>query len=238
MRIGLMACTTLVAASLNMLVATAAMADQNNQHVPLQKTIGHAASAAPVASLFVINADAASMADGKLTLNGVAGNVIVFADRPVRAAGHETAAQFVARWDDGKDSFKNDPPNATVSVLGGSEAGVVDAVVVLKNPKLVDGKLSFDVDVLEGDLMGVKGEAAVFIDSGGGGGGGGGGGRGGGGGGFGGGGFGGGGGDRGGWAAGGSPGHYGWYSSNVGDGRNQNDYRPCGYHPFPPCPNY
>ena len=232
MRIGLMACTTLVAASLNMLVATAAMADQNNQHVPLQKTIGHAASAAPVASLFVINADAASMADGKLTLNGVAGNVIVFADRPVRAAGHETAAQFVARWGDGKDSFKNDPPNATVSVLGGSEAGVVDAVVVLKNPKLVDGKLSFDVDVLEGDLKGLKGPAAVFIDwfaAGGG---------------------------HGGWAVGGGGwgGHHGWYGAGVGAGiaagavagaavgaavaaPYYGGYAPpaCGYYPYPPC---
>lgn len=217
----------------------AARAEPANQHVPMQKTIGQTASIAPVPSLFVVNADLATVADGKLTLSGVSGNVIVFADRPVRAAGHETTAVFVSRWGDGKDSFQADPPNATISVLGGSEGGVTDAVVVLMNPKLDGGNLTFDVNVLEGDLKDLKGQAALFIDSGGGGGGGGGGHGGGGG-------FGGGGGGMhggGGWAAGGgSPGNHGWYSASggaaVGDGRHGNINRPCGYHPFPPCTDY
>lgn len=237
MRLGNAAGAVLAAAGLTAM-ASLTMAAQTNQHVPVQKTIGKAAAQAPVPSLFVINADGASLADGKLRLDGVSGNVIVFADRPVRAAGHETTTQFVSRWGDGKDSFRADPPNATVSVLGGSEGGVADVVVVLMNPKLDGGKLTFDVNVLEGDLNGVKGEAAVFIDSGGGGGGGGGHG----GGGMGGGGMGGGGGSRGGggphggWAAGGSPGNHGWYAANpVGDGRNQHDEEPCGYRPYPPC---
>ena len=221
----------------------AARAEPANQHVPMQKTIGQTASIAPVPSLFVVNADLATVADGKLTLSGVSGNVIVFADRPVRSAGHETTAVFVSRWGDGKDSFQADPPNATISVLGGSEGGVTDAVVVLMNPKLDGGNLTFDVNVLEGDLKDLKGQAALFIDNGGGGGGGGGGGHGGGGGG----GFGGGGGGGmhggGGWAAGGgSPGNHGWYSAGggaaVGDGRRGNINRPCGYHPFPPCTDY
>jgi hypothetical protein len=41
---------------------------------------------------------------------------------------------------------------------------VKDAVVVLKSPKLDGDKLTFDVDVLEGDLTGADGAAAVFID--------------------------------------------------------------------------
>jgi hypothetical protein len=35
---------------------------------------------------------------------------------------------------------------------------------VLKSPKLEGDKLTFDVDVLEGDLTGADGAAAVFID--------------------------------------------------------------------------
>jgi hypothetical protein len=41
---------------------------------------------------------------------------------------------------------------------------VRDAVVVLKAPKLEGDTLTFDVDVLEGDLAGADGAAAVFID--------------------------------------------------------------------------
>jgi hypothetical protein len=41
---------------------------------------------------------------------------------------------------------------------------VRDAVVVLKNPKLEGDQLTFDVDVLEGDLKGADGAAAIFID--------------------------------------------------------------------------
>ena len=36
--------------------------------------------------------------------------------------------------------------------------------MVLKSPKLDGDKLTFDVDVLEGDLNGADGSAAVFID--------------------------------------------------------------------------
>jgi len=153
-----------VTAGLVLAASLAGAAEPANQHVPLQKTIGQPSNQAPVPSLGVINSDGATLADGKLTLTGVSGNVIVFADRPVRAAGHESTDMFISRWGDGKDSFKMDPPNATVSVLGGEKDGVTDAVVILKNPKLDGTNLVFDVDVLEGDLKGLKGPAAVFID--------------------------------------------------------------------------
>lgn len=154
----------MIAASLLLGSSLVHAAEPANPHVPLQKTIGQPLHQAPVPTLGVINSDSAMLEGSKLTLTGVAGNVIVFADRPVRAAGHETVELFISRWAEGKDSFAVDPPNATVSVLGGEKDGVADAVVVLKNPKLVDGSLTFEVDVLEGDLKGVKGPAAVFID--------------------------------------------------------------------------
>ncbi|MFL5134615.1 MAG: hypothetical protein ACJ8C6_08695 [Microvirga sp.] len=133
-------------------------------HVPLEKTIGQTTPTGPVPSLAVLNAAGAKLEGGKLTLTGVAPNSIVFADRPVRAAGHVMTEQFIMQWDEGKDSFAKDPPNATVSVLGGDGSKVSDAVVTLKTPKLEGGNLTFDVVVLEGSLAGSSGPAALFID--------------------------------------------------------------------------
>ncbi|WP_395666389.1 hypothetical protein [Methylocella sp.] len=133
-------------------------------HQPLQKTIGEAYAERPVPSLAVINAAGAKLEGGKLVLTGVSANAIVFADRPVRAAGHETLQQFLQQWDEGKNSFAADPPNATVSVLGAKAGDVSDAVVTLKAPKLEGATLTFDVAVLEGSLA-AGGPAALFIDA-------------------------------------------------------------------------
>jgi hypothetical protein len=134
-----------------------------SQHVPLQKTIGQAKPQV-VPSLFVLNARGANLQGGKLVLVGVTPTSIVFADRPVRAAGHDLTVRIVEDWNKGSDNFAGDPPNATVSAFTKDAVGVKDAVVVLKSPKLDGDRLTFDVDVLEGDLQGADGPAALFID--------------------------------------------------------------------------
>jgi hypothetical protein len=133
------------------------------QHVQLQKTIGQGKPQV-VPSLFVMNSSGVSLQGGKLILTGVAPNSIVFADRPVRAAGHDLTSRIVEDWSKGSDNFTQDPPNATVSGFSKDGARVKDAVVVLKNPKLEGDRLTFDVDVLEGDLAGADGAASLFID--------------------------------------------------------------------------
>ena len=55
-------------------------------------------------------------------------------------------------------SFAKDAPNATVSVFHKDGGNVSDLVVTLKTAKLEGEKLTFDVDVLEGDLAGADGE--------------------------------------------------------------------------------
>ncbi len=132
------------------------------KHVPLQKTIGQARPEV-VPSLIVMNAGGASISGTTLTLTGIAANSIVFADRPVRAAGHAMTATLLDEWNHG-DSFANDPPNATISVFGATEDEIRDAVVVLKSPKLDGTTLTFDVEVLDGSIDGATGPAAVFID--------------------------------------------------------------------------
>ena len=149
------------------LAATGAMAKDaaKKPHVPLEKTIGEVTPTGPVPSLAVLNSEGAKLEGGKLIMTGVSKNSIVFADRPIRAAGHVMTEQFIMQWDEGKDNFAIDPPNATVSVLGGDGSDVSDAVVTLKTPKLEGTTLTFDVAVLEGNLDGTDGPAAVFIDN-------------------------------------------------------------------------
>jgi hypothetical protein len=147
-------------------LATAAFAQDapKKPHVPLEKSIGEITPTGPVPSLAVLNSAGAKIENGKLVLTGVSANSIVFADRPVRAAGHVATEQFIMQWDEGKNNFAIDPPNATVSVLGGDGSDVSDAVVTLKSPKLVGNTLTFDISVLEGSLSGAAGPAALFID--------------------------------------------------------------------------
>ena len=116
-------------------------------------------------SLIVLNARSASLEGQTLTLNGVAPSSIIFADRPVRAAGHAVTSHLLAEWATGDNSFAKNPPNATVSVFSQDGSKVSDAVVVLKAPKLEGERLTFNVQVLEGDLAGADGAASLFIDS-------------------------------------------------------------------------
>ena len=143
-----------------------AQTTQTPQHMPLQKSIGQARPEI-VPSLIVTNARGASLQAGKLILAGVAPNSIVFADRPVPAAGHSLTSDLLKEWSPGNDndeSFTKNPPNATVSVFSTDGSTVRDAVVVLKTAKLEGDRLTFDVDVLEGELAGGDGPAALFID--------------------------------------------------------------------------
>lgn len=157
MRLKLIACMALLAGCLS----GAAIAAE--KHVPLQKTIG--GTSHPVPSLAVLNSRGATLDGNKLTLTGVTPNSIIFSDRPARSAGHILTSDFIKHWSEGKDSFAADPPNATISVLGGADGTEVkDAVVVLKSPKIEGDNLSFEVSVLEGDLTGASGPASLFID--------------------------------------------------------------------------
>jgi len=140
------------------------------QTVPTQaapKQIGAPSNAKPevVPSLIVLNARGASLQGSTLTLTGVASNAIIFADRPVREAGHALTAHLLEEWGSTDDaSFAKDPPNATVSVFSKDASSNKDAVVVLTAPKVEGDNLTFNVKVLEGDLAGADGPAAVFID--------------------------------------------------------------------------
>lgn len=115
--------------------------------------------------LFVQNAESVSFdeAKGTMTLKGVAPSMIFFADRPERAAGHFPTSHFIKMWDEGRDSFKADPPNANLSILGDKE-GATNIVVEITNPRFKDGNITYDIKVLDGTPPKEGGLAALFID--------------------------------------------------------------------------
>lgn len=114
--------------------------------------------------MFVQSAQSMSYKDGKLTLKKVSPSMIFFADRPERMAGHFPVTHFLKMWDEGKDSFKNDPPNANLSILGENE-GATNVVVEITNPSLSEkGDLTYDVRVLDGDMPSEGGLSSLFID--------------------------------------------------------------------------
>jgi hypothetical protein len=94
-----------------------------------------------VPSLFVMNARGASLQGQTLTLAGVSPTSIVFADRPVRAAGHLATDALIEEWT--TVDFAKDAPNATVSVLSKDGASARDIVVELRSPHLEGDRVTW-----------------------------------------------------------------------------------------------
>lgn len=113
--------------------------------------------------LFVQNAEGVTFKDGKMTLKKVNPITVMFADRPERIAGHITNKEFMPLWDEGKDSFTHDPPNATLSVFN-EKGEPQDVVVEIKNPQLNGDELTYDVRILEGKEIAQSGPCSLFID--------------------------------------------------------------------------
>jgi len=96
-------------------------------------------------------------------LNGVP-NVIYFSDRPARKAGHLSISEFIEMWDKGVDSFKADPPNATLSVL--TKEGAKNVVVELMSVEQKKDSVVFKVAVLEGKGIESFKASSLFVDGG------------------------------------------------------------------------
>jgi hypothetical protein len=100
--------------------------------------------------------------DGVVTLHGLTPTALMFSDRPDRVTGHIPSKEFVASWDQGEDSFASNPPNAVLSIFQPDE--VHDVVVVLTEPELNGSDLSYQVEILDGEMPVTGGECALFID--------------------------------------------------------------------------
>ena len=115
-------------------------------------------------SMFVQTARGITSDGGTVTLQGVTPATLFFSDRPERVVGHMTTADFVGLWGEGDNSFATDPPNAVLAFVEAGADAPTDAVIVIKNPTLEDGQLSYSVDVLEGTVPAKGGPVTLFID--------------------------------------------------------------------------
>jgi len=100
------------------------------------------------------------ISDGnRLTILGTSPTTTFFSDRPHRIAGHMSLEKAYA-W--GHPSFAENPPNASLAMLRNGE--MANVILTLRN-SVVDGdSISWDVDILEGELPGVGGPNTLFID--------------------------------------------------------------------------
>ena len=74
--------------------------------------------------------------------------------------------EYLATWEEGKDSFSADPPNATLSVFEQGQDELLDVVVKLQNPRLQGDDLTYDITLIdkEGPLPKKGGPTSLFID--------------------------------------------------------------------------
>jgi hypothetical protein len=112
--------------------------------------------------LYVHNAREVTYKDGRLTLIDVNPMVLFFANRPYRVAGLVHVSEYLQDWGNVQDSFKDDPPNATLSFLDGDDMRSVP--VELMNPRLQGADLVYDIHILEGEMPPKGGASSLFID--------------------------------------------------------------------------
>ena len=113
--------------------------------------------------LFVQTSRAIEYAGNSLTLVNVDPNTLYFANRPQDIAGFLSFEELVDLVGTGPDSFRDEPPNATLIVLADAEAVVME----LSEAPYVDGQnLVFpSIKLIEGTLPSQGEQSALFIDT-------------------------------------------------------------------------
>ncbi len=112
--------------------------------------------------LFVQTAQNVAFKDGTLTLENAAPTTVFFSDRPERVTGHLRNDLFMKLWTEGKNSFKSDPPNASLSVFDAK--GAQTAVVELRNPRVEGKNIVYKARALRGTIPEKGAASALFID--------------------------------------------------------------------------
>ena len=118
--------------------------------------------------LFVQTSSGATLTDSTLTLTGISPNTGWFTDRPYREAGQIPTEEFLTLWDEGENSFADDPPNADFTCTVDGE--VVNYVVELTVPELVGNELSYRARTIGDAASSTRagtctGPAHLFIDN-------------------------------------------------------------------------
>ncbi len=131
---------------------------------PLKAAFGQTARSDKADFLFVQTSKSMTFdpATKKLTLVEASPMTLFFSDRPNRIAGNMETETFIPFWSTGSNSFLSDPPNADLSILEGDT--LTQVVVVLKDPVLENGNLTYTVNVIDGDIPAMGNNVSLFID--------------------------------------------------------------------------
>ncbi|WP_244327790.1 hypothetical protein [Roseibium sp. RKSG952] len=134
----------------------------NAQAVPAAPT---GADGTPAPSYDYVQQASGMTFDGNstLTLTGAAPNVSYFSNRPYRVSGKVNEADFVKMWQ-APAGFKNDPPNAALSVPGNS--GQSPAVLELLSSKVDGSNVVYKVKVVDGNVPSSAKNVSMFVDQG------------------------------------------------------------------------
>jgi hypothetical protein len=117
-----------------------------------------------ISALFVQTAHGAEHVDGRMVLRSVTPSTLYFSDRPQRVVGHLSTSDFVGFWDEGDNSFKEDPPNAVLAFVAEGDLAPEDVVIEISDPVLTGSDLSYEAKVLDGTLPAEASACTLFID--------------------------------------------------------------------------
>ncbi|MEX0449769.1 hypothetical protein V6X63_08380 [Spiribacter sp. 221] len=116
--------------------------------------------------LFVHSADGVELVDETTLVVPLEREIFAFTDRPARDHLYLNAHEFVAIWNDGEDSFSQDPPNA---VLTWEEDGEMRrAEIELTDAAVADhGRaLHYQVSIVDGGMsLNRPVSGSLYIDS-------------------------------------------------------------------------
>ncbi len=110
--------------------------------------------------LYVLSSTSGTATDGVLTLQGVP-TVVYIADNPEKSVGYLKLAEFIQMWNK-SDSFRSDPPNATLSIL--DEHGLKNIVIEISGARLKDTSVVLQYRVLYGELPPSFDQSSLFVD--------------------------------------------------------------------------
>ena len=111
--------------------------------------------------LYVLSAQSGSFEGDTLTLKDIP-LVIYFSDRPNRIAGHMNLDQFLKSWTNGLGSFKADPPNAALSIIGKNRDTNIVVEILSIEPK--GNSMICKVRILAGEIPSSFDKTSLFID--------------------------------------------------------------------------
>ena len=100
--------------------------------------------------------------NGRVTLHDVGGTTQWASERPFQLTGHVQTDEFVAQWGRGNHNFAENPPTAMMSVVDDDTAN--DATMILSDPELNEGDLSYAIDVLGGYPYSCDGPVNLLIN--------------------------------------------------------------------------